>query len=465
MTLRISIPTAWGRRGRLRNRFVRGMMGIGFALRPATVGSLVGAILILLLLPMLFPAPRCQEVMDGIAAVVDKEIILQSELLSQVQLYALQSRTEIRSRAELERLQRELLDRMIDDKLLLVQAEKDTSLKVTDREVNEALDRHILQIKGQFSSQEEFERQLAAEGFTELKLRRKYREEVRNQLLKEKLVDLRLAQVRLSNSEVREFYETYRDSLPRRPESIKLAHILISLRPSESTVEAVENLAQRVLEMARAGEDFSQLAARYSDDPSAERGGDLGFFSPEDMVPEFQMAVSALGPGEISGLVKTQFGYHIIKLVERAGERVRASHILFMLRPSEVDQRAAARAADSLYQLLEAGRDFSEVAREFSDDPDSRESGGELGWYAVGELTPPFSAAVNGLETGQVSSPTKSDFGYHLIKVLDRQEERFLTLEEDWEQLKEMAKRAKVDRQLADWLKQIRQQYYVEVKL
>lgn len=419
----------------------------------------------LLLFPFWAPAVLSQEVMDGIVAVVDKEIILRSELLSQVQLYGLQSRTEIRTQQELERLQRQLLERMIDDKLLLVQAAKDTSLKVGDQEVEEALDRHLQQIKRQFSSQEEFERQLAAEGFTERQLRRKYEQEVKNQLLKEKLINARLMQVKLSSTEVHEFYQTYRDSLPVRPESIRLAHILISVEPSESTVEATGKLAERVLELARAGEDFADLATRYSDDPSAARGGDLGFFSPEDMVPEFQAAVSALNPGEISGLVRTQFGYHIIKLVERAGERVRASHILFMLRPSQEDEQAALRLADSLYHLIEAGGDFSRLAGEFSDDPDSRGAGGELGWYAVEDLTPQFSKAVKGLEVGQVSSPTKSEFGYHLVKVLQRQQERSLSLEQDWEQVKEMAKRAKVNRQLADWLKQLRQQYYVEVKL
>jgi len=323
-------------------------------------------------LVLLAPALRCQEVMDGIVAVVDKEIILQSELFSQVQLYALQNRIELRTQEELHRLQRQLLDRMIDDKLLLVQAEKDTSLKVTDREVNEALDQHIRQIRQQFVSQEEFERQLAKEGFTELKLRRKYKEEVKNQILKEKLVDVRLRQVKLSNMEVREFHQTHKDSLPKRPESIRLAHLLVSVEPSEATVEAIKNLATRVLELARSGADFSELAAEYSDDPSSERGGDLGFFSPGDMVPEFELALSALKPGEISGLVRTQFGYHIIKLEQRAGEKVRARHILFMLKPSRGDESRALRLADSLYQLVQTGGEFSKLARDFSDDSDSR---------------------------------------------------------------------------------------------
>ncbi|GAG40258.1 unnamed protein product, partial [marine sediment metagenome] len=252
-----------------------------------------------------------------------------------------------------------------DDKLLLVQAEKDTSLRVTDREVSEALDQHIRQIRQQFPSQEEFERQLAQEGFTELKLRRKYKEEVKNQILKEKLVNARLRQVKLSNMEVREFHQIHKDSLPQRPESIRLAHLLVSLQPSEGTVEAIKSLAFRVLESARSGADFSELAAEYSHDPSSERGGDLGFFSPGDMVPEFELALSALKPGEISGLVKTQFGYHIIKLEQRAGEKVKARHILFMLRPSQEDERTALRLADSLYQLVQTGTDFSQLAREF----------------------------------------------------------------------------------------------------
>lgn len=430
-----------------------------------SIRPLKGAISILILLFLSAPALRSQEVMDGIVAVVDKEIILQSELLSQVQLYALQNKIELRTQEEVKRLQRELLDRMIDDKLLLVQAEKDTSLRVTDREVSEALDQHIQQIRQQFPSREEYERQLAKEGFTELKLRRKYKEEVKNQILKEKLVDARLRQVKLSNMEVREFYQAHKDSLPKRPESLRLAHLLVSVQPSEATVEAKKSLASRVLELASSGVDFSQLAREYSDDPSSERGGDLGFFSPGDMVPEFELALSALKPGEISGLVKTQFGYHIIKLEQRAGEKLKARHILFMLRPSQEDEAAAFRLADSLYHLVQTGSVFSELARSFSDDPDSREAGGELGWYAVEDLTPQFREAVRGLKVGEVSQPARSEFGYHLLKVLDWQEARYLSLEEDWEQLKEMAKRAKVNRQLASWLKEIRTRYYVEVKL
>lgn len=461
----ISRPTAPGRESSLKAGKCLLRSGATSPRGLESFRPLRGFVPVFILLLLSAPALRSQEVMDGIVAVVDKEIILRSELLSQVQLYALQNRIEPRSQEELQRLQRELLGRMIDDKLLLVQAEKDTSLKVTDREVKEALDQHIRQIRQQFPSQEEFERQLAEEGFTELKLRRKYKEEVRNQILKEKLVNSRLMHLKLSNAEVREFHETYKDSLPERPESIKLAHLLISVQPSEATVEATTNLASRVLELARSGVDFSELAVEYSDDPSSERGGDLGFFSPGDMVPEFELALSALKPGEISGLVKTQFGYHIIKLEQRVGEKVRARHILFMMRPSQDDESRAYRLADSLYQLVLTGADFSRLARARSDDSDSREAGGELGWYAVAELTPQFSEAVKGLEVGQFSRPTKSDFGYHLIKVLDWQQARYLSLEEDWEQIKEMARRAKVNRQLADWLKEIREQYYVEVKL
>jgi len=413
---------------------------------------------------LLFGFSSAQQVLDRIVAVVDNEIILESELKLQMSMYLNQTRVEIKSAEEQSRLEKELLDQMINSKLLLLAAQKDTTIEVTSKEVEAAVMDQLKKLKSEVSP-EAFEAQLKAEGLTESELRKKYREQIKDQMITDRLISSKLSRVSVSTKEVKDFFEAYKDSIPDQLEAVKLSHILLEVKPSLVTLDSLKKKAEMVLDLVKKGEDFAQLASSYSDDPSGKEGGDLGFFKRGDMIPKFEEAVFTLNPGEVSQVVETEFGYHIIKVEERKDDRVHARHILILVRPSPEDTLKVLDLADSLYQKLLGGADFGEMAKQFSSDEESKKLGGELGWYPVASMTPEFKEGVKNLKTGEISPPIKSQFGIHILKVLDRREQRKITLKDDWDTIKDMVRRKKTNELVDKWGEKLRQETYVDIRL
>jgi len=405
-----------------------------------------------------------QEVIDRIAAVVGNQIILESELETQVQIYLAQSGVTNPTQQDFNRLKQDILEQMINDRLILVQAEKDTSLRVSPTEIENALDQHLERLKSQFGSEEGFIKQLEKENLTLKDLKRRYRQEVRNQLLKDRLVQKRVAKVNVSSKAVKDFYEIYKDSIPQQPQSVHLAHILLTIQLSPSTLDSLKIKLENVRKEATAGVDFASLAVKYSEDPTAKTGGDLGFFQKGELDPEFEKAAFSLKAGEISGVVQSQFGFHLIKLEEKKGDQIHARHILLIAKPSEKDLAEARDKADSLYQAIKNGADFGELANQFSQDEESKVQNGDLGWLPVAQLEQVFQDALRDLKVGEYSSPVESRFGLHIFKLVEQKESSKISLETDWDTIKEMARRYKTNLEIQDWLKELRKTTYVEVK-
>jgi peptidyl-prolyl cis-trans isomerase SurA len=418
-----------------------------------------------LCLAILVSVPAFAEVIDRIVAVVDKQIILKSELDAQLQLYAMQNKLDLSRPGFRDTLQNQMLDRMIEDKVLLVEAERDTLISVTNKEVETALSSQIEKIKAQFASESAFLEQLRAEGLTLKELRTQYRDEVRNQLLKEKFIQMKLEKVHISSGEVKEFYEANRDSLPEKPAGVRLAHILISATPSQASRDSLYRYAELIHQKALAGDDFAVLAKNYSQDPSSGDGGDLGWFGRGTMVPEFEDAAFALQPGQISDVIQTQFGFHIIKCTGKKEDKIKVSQILVRLQASDEDLRIKLSLADSLYGLLQNGADFGELAKKYSDDESTRDAGGELGWYAADDLMPGFKEALEGLEVGQISKPVNSDYGYHVIKLEEHRASTPVDPKEDYDTLAEMARREKTQKQLEEYIAKVSSGMYIDKRL
>ncbi|KPL04213.1 MAG: hypothetical protein AMJ90_01690 [candidate division Zixibacteria bacterium SM23_73_2] len=405
-----------------------------------------------------------QEVLDRIVAVVGDKIILESELESQYLLYSSQPGTNIKDPQEERRIKERLLEQMINDKLILIRAEQDTLLEVTAEEVENAVEQQIKSLKEQFPSEDAFTEELLKEGLTERELKRKYRSQIKSQLLMEKLISMKLSGVGISSREVRDFHQAYKDSIPEQEEAVRLSHILFSFTPSTETRDFLSQKAEVILKRAEEGDDFASLAGVYSDDPTRERGGDLGFFKKGDLLPEFERVAFSLDSGEV-GLAETNLGYHIIKVERKTDSLVSARHILISVRPSSEDSARTWSEADSVYQMLKAGGDFTGLAREFSNDEESKKVGGELGWYPLKQLEGELKDAIIPLKKGEISRPFLTEFGIHIVKVLDRQSERKITLEDDWDTIKEMAKRKKTNQKVMEWLEKLKEKYYVEVRL
>ncbi|SYZ74448.1 PpiC-type peptidyl-prolyl cis-trans isomerase [Candidatus Zixiibacteriota bacterium] len=423
-------------------------------------------LLILFGATVLFSAAfAAMEPLDRIVAIVGNDPILSSELAAQIQMAAIQRNIRPQNQQEVEKLQKEVLDQMISEKLFLAEAKKDTSIKTTPDEVDKALEDHIRTISSQFPSEDQFLAELSKEGLNLRTFKKRLRPEVENELLKQKLISKKLADISISRQEVMEFYNKYKDSIPDQPEAVRLAHILITFQPSKKTEDSVKALAESVRKNAAAGADFATLAATYSSGQNGINGGDLGFISRDDAVPEFSRAAFNLAPGQISGVVRTQFGYHIIKCEEVAGDKAHLRQILFEVLPTAADSQLTYHLVDSLKNEIVKGADFREIAKVYSADDDTRKQGGELGWFAVSDLPAEFQAALDSMKNiGDIYGPVKSQYGLHILKLLEHQDARKFSFDSDYDRVKEMARNAKTGEYVNKWVAEAKERTYVEVR-
>ena len=404
--------------------------------------------------------------LDKIAAVVGPEVILASELAQQMQLVVLQTGKRPTNDEEMKKFRHDILDQMVSDQLLLQEAKKDTSIHVRPEEVESALEEQIQNVSSRFKTNDEFLDALTSEGMTLRDLQNKYRDELQDQLIKQRYVQKRLSMVSVSRHEVEDFYARFKDSIPAQPEAIKLAHILLKYTASKHVDDSVKEYITSVRQKLLNGADFAATSAQYSSPGVAPDSGELGFMSRDELVPEFARAAWALQDGDFSGVVRTQFGYHVIKCEARRGDRLKLRHILVLVNPSAKDSADVRRLADSLLTTLRTGADFAEVAKTWSADDESRTKGGELGWFALKQMPTDFAGAVAGWKTpNEYRGPVSSTNGLHILKLLEYQQEKRFTLPDDFDKLKELARQEKTGRLVEKWVAGIRAKSFVEYRL
>lgn len=403
-----------------------------------------------------------QEVVDRILAVVDDEIILESEVLQFAQSLALQDRQDPMKYFQNPEIKSQILTELIDQKVLLAWAEEDTAIVVEDREIKRELESRLNILIEQVGSEQELEKLY---GMSMHEIRRDFESSIRDGLLVEKLKQKKLTGLKVSRSEVEDFYEQHEKQLSDRPETIKLAHILLKIAPSPEAESRARELSDSLYAVLLAGGEFEELASDFSQDQgTAKRGGLLGWSVRGDFVPEFEEAAFSLEPGEFSPPVKSRFGFHIIRLNERQGEKISASHILIKLTPTPEDRERTLTLADSLYELLKGGADFAEIAGQYSEDEDSRDEGGQIGDFSMQELIPLYAKVVKKLEPGEITEPMKSDLGVQILKLMDRHKQRPLTLENDWESISQMTLNMKREVEFLEWMKKLKEDVYIEFK-
>lgn len=410
--------------------------------------------------------PLSRGVVDKVIAVVGDTVILASELEMQVQLYLLQNRKQISSESEGRELQQRLLDGMINEQLFIAAAKQDTLIQIREEEIEASIDEQIAQISKNFSTNEEFLAALTAEGLTLRDLRKRYRDATANQLLKQRAMQRRVYSVSVSKREVEEYYRKFKDSLPSQPEAVRLSRIALTIKPSQQVEDSIKNFAASLRDKALQGGDFASLSSHYSMPGVRENGGDLGFVSREDMVPEFSRAAFILEPGGISTVVRTQFGYHVIKCEEKRGEQLHLRHILLPIHPTQADTASVMRLGDSLVTLIKNGSDFAELAKAFSDDNETRAQGGELGWVSVPEVPAELQQYIKGWTTiGEIRGPFLAANSVQILKLLEQSPEKIFTLEADFDRIKDFARQDKAGHQVDQWLAELRKHTYVETRL
>lgn len=405
-----------------------------------------------------------KQIIDGVAAIVADNIILKSELAQIVNLTAMQQNINPNINPDLYlKLQDQILQSMIDQKVVLELAEKDTNVIVKDKEVDGALEVQIDNILAQAGSEENAE-QMLGEPLRDFK--REYWYDIRDRLYADKFQQLKLQGIKISRTEVENFFSVYKDSLPFIPTEVKLRHLLLNLEAGEKSVSKTISLLDSLRDAIYAGSDFAELAITYSEDPgSKDRGGDLGFTRRGTLVTEFEEVAFTLDVGEISHPVKTAFGYHIIQPLERQGDRVRVRHILINPPVSIEDEQKIYEFAASLKDSINTLEAFIEFSTRYSKDERTRENGGDLGWVNPENFAmPEISQVMSYLELNECSLPVKTSFGYHLLWVEDAHEGGYPTLEKNWLEIEGMA----LNKKKMDWyqsfISDARKNYYISIK-
>lgn len=416
--------------------------------------------LFIFLIPIIASAQQ-KRLVDKVIAKVDGEVILQSDLDQAFAFYRMQFTPNISD----QELKKKILDELIKEKLLYVEAKKDTTIKVTDEEVEKYLDQQIENKKKQMG-EKAFEENLKKEGLTEATLRRKYRKNVREQLYVQKLIEKKIKPlISVSPDEVKKFYETHLDSIPPKPDMVRIAHILIRIKPSPEVVSEAKRKADALYKKLKSGANFEDLASKYSDDlQSAANGGDIGVVKKSDLPENIKKVVVPLEPGEYCQPVQGEYGFHIFKMVEKQNDLFHLRQIFVQFRPTKQDTLRAKQLAEKIYELLKSGKyTFDQLASKYSDDLDTKDLGGDLGWIPVSNLPPKMRAVIDTMKVGEISPPVLTQFGYHIIKLIDRKKGGRPSFEEIQPQLAQILYQRKLQKAIDDYVKKLKKKIYVKV--
>lgn len=378
------------------------------------------------------PADQKPITLDQVVATVDDEVVLLSEIVADLQYHALQAGA-MPPPAEQRALLEEAREARIQEKLLVAKARRD-QIQIGDEELDQALDNHLANLRKQAGGESRFLAELEREGMDERDLRKTLREPMREQMLAQRVVERIALESAVSDEELRRYYDENRDNperIPPRPRAVELSHLVVIPQAApEKEAELHAKLAEAQRRLA-AGEDFGSVAIALSEDPAAARGGDLGWWELKDVaLPELALALANLPPGQIADEVRSERGYHILKMEEREGQRVHFRQIFFSLPLSEADRQAARDRAREAWQKLQAGAEWGAIVKEYSDDAPTRDTGGRLPRIAEEQLDDRYRTVVEALEPGEYSSVFLGRHGYQILRLESREAARPYAFEE-----------------------------------
>lgn len=410
------------------------------------------------------PASSAPRQADYIVAVVNSEPVTNNEVRSRLARAEAQLAQQGGAMPPRELLAREVLERLILERVQLQQA-RESGIKVDDYAVTQAEQGVARQNN---LTVDELYRRLARDGMS----KERFREELRNQLLQQRLREREVeARVKVSDLDIDQYLREQQQTVDLSAMEINLGHILILVPENATPAQVAERQAraQSAADKVRAGEDFAAVAREFSDAPEGRRDGLLGL-RPADRYPElFVNSTQGKAVGSIVGPVRSPAGFHVLKVVERVTAGLpttvvqsHARHILLRTGPQLSESAAAARLADYRRRVQMGQADFAALAREYSQDGSSKE-GGDLGWANPGRYVPEFEQALNALKPGDISEPVVSRFGVHLIQLLERREAK-LTQREQRDMARDTVREKKLDEAYATWAQELRGRAYVEYR-
>lgn len=413
------------------------------------------------------PAPAAQpgeELWDGVVAVVGDTVLLRSDVLLALEQLRTEGRTIPTDQVEYGQLIQQLVDERVSD-LILIEAARASGITVPDAEVDAAVDDQIRQVRERFPSEAAFNQALLEAGRTPDSYRAELRSQFADQTLVQRFIRQRMGQMAapgVTEEEIRTFFEANRARFGTRPASVSFQQVLLRPLPSDSARAAALRTAEQVLRELNEGGDFEVLARRYGSDATRDRGGDLGWFRQGQMVRDFDQVVFGMRPGQTSGIVETEFGFHIIKLEKVRGPERQARHILIRPEITQADIDAARVRADSVAQAIRAGAQAQDLAARY-DTPDALRFQRDV---PLDQLPPAYVTAMEGAVTGTVVGPIQVEGGpvvnFAVVRVTGRQSSGEFTVEDQRDRIRQMLQE---QRQMGRLMEELRREMYVSVRL
>lgn len=399
------------------------------------------------------------KIIERILAIVNDDIITQTELDERLvkekeMLKVFYQYDEERLAQEMEKNRPEALGRMINELLFIQEAVK-KGMRVTDAEVQQ----FISTLKKQYGSTEEFQKALAAEGYTEYT----FMKERKRAVLRDKLIKQEFgSELEVTDEEVRQFYKGNRDKFPGKEDTVKLKRIFIKFQTTEADKQDAFLRASDLLKRCKDGADFGEMAEAFSDhEPTKSSGGDMGYFYPGmgQHDPMLEKTASKLAIGEISDLMETPAGYDFIKVTDLKENAIRAQRISITIRPTLESEKAAEEKINSVAAELQNGADFVALAEQYSDDPLVKENSGDWKEISIDLMTPELRKSFNSFDLDEISQPVKTPLGIHIFKIT---EVRDLT-EDEMERVRRFLSDTRLDEKLEEYSKKLREKAYIQM--
>ncbi|MDI6839976.1 MAG: peptidylprolyl isomerase [bacterium] len=401
--------------------------------------------LIIVLCFFFIPAIVGTETIDRIVGIVGNKVVTQSELDEAMLLTQLTPSDSLRLK---------ILEQLIERNLLLIQAENET-LEVSDEELSATVSSAMLELRGRFLSDEVYKDELKRTGLTEESLIDRYKKEARENLLIQKLFQKKFGkELAVSDIEAINFYNTYKDSIPPEPASIRFLGIIVPYRLSSKAQSIAEKKVNKILDRIKRGESFEKLAKKYSDDKvTRSHGGDLGSLNIRELAKEFQDVVSKLDVGE-TNVVQTADAYHIIKCDEKYGDILHLRDIVIRIYPTHSDSQSTKQTLELVKEKLKLGEPIEGL------DVKITAKGEEF----IPLYSTPFSVPLESINIGEIYT-FSNPYGFEVIKPIELQPERKLNFYEMRQELKQFIHQRKLVKFYSKLISELKQEIFVKVML
>jgi peptidyl-prolyl cis-trans isomerase SurA len=415
------------------------------------------------------PASSSAKVIDSIHVVVNDEVITKNEVRNRVAQTVQNLKARNVQLPDQTTLERQVVESMIVERAQL-QLAKEMGVRVDDRRLDATIGRIA---ENQKMSVQELRNQMEKEGLAYAQFREDIRNEIMMQQLREHEVD---SKIQVSEAEIDTYLAASKAAAAERVE-MNLAQILVAVpeNASPEQIAARRARAEEVARQLRTGAEFGKMAATYSDAPDALKGGDIGWRDPDRLPPVFATELRKLNAGQVTPIIKTNVGFHILRVADKRSlaeaasnepavvQQTRVSHILMKPTPTMTAAEVRKKLLELKEKVVNKTATFEDLARQNSQEPGSAAKGGDLGWLEPGDAGPEFDQALASLKPGEISDVIESAFGFHILRVTERKSED-QSAQKERNAARQVLRERKMQEGLEDWMRQVRDRAYVEFR-